>query len=59
MIFTELPIKRAFLIEPERQEDERGFFTRTGFQTLEDETEVFHQISAPFHPESFRDFRSP
>jgi len=29
MIFTELALKGAFLIEPERQEDERGFFLRT------------------------------
>jgi dTDP-4-dehydrorhamnose 3,5-epimerase len=31
MIFTELVLKGAFLIEPERQEDERGFFARTFF----------------------------
>jgi dTDP-4-dehydrorhamnose 3,5-epimerase len=29
MIFTELALKGAFLIELERQEDERGFFART------------------------------
>lgn len=29
MIFTELALKGAFLIEPERLEDERGFFART------------------------------
>lgn len=29
MIFTETPIKGAYVIEPERQEDERGFFART------------------------------
>lgn len=29
MIFTELALKGAFLVEPERQEDERGFFART------------------------------
>jgi dTDP-4-dehydrorhamnose 3,5-epimerase len=29
MIFTELPLKGAFLIEPERLEDNRGFFART------------------------------
>ena len=29
MIFTELALTGAFLIEPERQEDERGFFLRT------------------------------
>ncbi|MDE3179938.1 MAG: dTDP-4-dehydrorhamnose 3,5-epimerase [Acidobacteriota bacterium] len=28
-----------------------------GFQTLEDETEVFYQISTPFHPESARGLR--
>ena len=29
MIFTETPISRAFVIEPEPIEDERGFFART------------------------------
>jgi len=29
MIFTETKLKGAFLIEPERIEDERGFFART------------------------------
>jgi dTDP-4-dehydrorhamnose 3,5-epimerase len=29
MIFTELQLKGAYLIEPERLEDERGFFART------------------------------
>ncbi len=29
MIFTELALKGVYLIEPERQEDERGFFART------------------------------
>jgi dTDP-4-dehydrorhamnose 3,5-epimerase len=29
MIFTELKLKGAFVIEPERVEDERGFFART------------------------------
>jgi dTDP-4-dehydrorhamnose 3,5-epimerase len=29
MIFTETTLKGAFLIEPERREDERGFFART------------------------------
>jgi dTDP-4-dehydrorhamnose 3,5-epimerase len=29
MRFTETRLKGAFLIEPERQEDERGFFART------------------------------
>lgn len=29
MIFTETKLKGAFIIEPERQEDERGFFART------------------------------
>ena len=29
MIFTRLEIKGVFLIEPERYEDERGFFART------------------------------
>lgn len=29
MTFTETPLKGAFIIEPERFEDERGFFTRT------------------------------
>lgn len=29
MIFTELPLKNAFLIELERLEDDRGFFART------------------------------
>jgi dTDP-4-dehydrorhamnose 3,5-epimerase len=28
MIFKETPLKGAFLIEPERREDERGFFAR-------------------------------
>lgn len=32
MIFTETILKGAFLIEPERQEDERGFFARTWCQ---------------------------
>lgn len=29
MIFTETALEGAFLIEPERREDERGFFART------------------------------
>lgn len=29
MIFTETPLRGAFVIEPERIEDERGFFART------------------------------
>ena len=29
MIFSELPLHGALLIEPERREDERGFFART------------------------------
>jgi len=29
MIFTELQLKGAFLIQPERAEDERGFFARS------------------------------
>src|SRR5213593_216702 len=29
MIFTELALKGAYLIEPDRHEDERGFFART------------------------------
>ncbi len=29
MIFTELPLPGAFVIEPERRADERGFFART------------------------------
>ncbi|HVG21915.1 MAG TPA: dTDP-4-dehydrorhamnose 3,5-epimerase family protein, partial [Blastocatellia bacterium] len=29
MIFTETELKGAFIIEPERVEDERGFFART------------------------------
>jgi len=29
MLFRETPLKGAFLIEPERLEDERGFFART------------------------------
>ena len=28
MIFTEIPIKGAFLVQPERREDARGFFAR-------------------------------
>lgn len=32
MIFTETRLKGAFLIEPERLEDERGFFARTWCQ---------------------------
>ena len=28
MLFTELPVEGAFVIEPERHEDERGFFAR-------------------------------
>ena len=32
MIFTETPLKGAFLIDPERREDERGFFARTWCQ---------------------------
>ena len=28
-----------------------------GFQTLADDTEVFYQMSAPYHPESARDVR--
>ncbi|MGH9395763.1 MAG: dTDP-4-dehydrorhamnose 3,5-epimerase [Terriglobia bacterium] len=29
MVFTETKLKGAFIIEPERREDERGFFART------------------------------
>jgi dTDP-4-dehydrorhamnose 3,5-epimerase len=29
MIFTETKLRGAFIIEPDRQEDERGFFART------------------------------
>ena len=29
MIFTETKLKGAYVIEPERKEDERGFFART------------------------------
>jgi len=29
MVFTALSLRGAFLIEPERHEDERGFFART------------------------------
>lgn len=29
MIFRELPLAGAFVLEPERREDERGFFART------------------------------
>lgn len=29
MIFTETPLKGAYVIDPERREDERGFFART------------------------------
>lgn len=32
MIFTEIKLKGAFIIEPERLEDERGFFARTWCQ---------------------------
>ena len=32
MIFTETELKGAFLIEPERKEDFRGFFARTWCQ---------------------------
>ncbi len=32
MIFTETPLKGAFVIEPELNEDERGFFARTWCQ---------------------------
>jgi dTDP-4-dehydrorhamnose 3,5-epimerase len=32
MIFTETPLPDAFVIEPERYEDERGFFARTWCQ---------------------------
>jgi dTDP-4-dehydrorhamnose 3,5-epimerase len=32
VIFTETALKGAFLIEPERREDERGFFARTWCQ---------------------------
>jgi dTDP-4-dehydrorhamnose 3,5-epimerase len=33
MIFTETTLKGAFLIEPERRRDERGFFARTWCQS--------------------------
>jgi dTDP-4-dehydrorhamnose 3,5-epimerase len=33
MIFTETNLKGAFIIEPERIEDERGFFARTWYQS--------------------------
>ena len=29
MIFTKTPLKGAYVIEPERHKDERGFFART------------------------------
>ncbi len=32
MIFTETPLKGAFIIDPEFKEDERGFFARTWCQ---------------------------
>jgi len=32
MIFTETPLNGAYIIEPERLEDERGFFARTWCQ---------------------------
>jgi dTDP-4-dehydrorhamnose 3,5-epimerase len=32
MIFTETPLKGAYVIDPERLEDERGFFARTWCQ---------------------------
>jgi dTDP-4-dehydrorhamnose 3,5-epimerase len=32
MIYTETPLKGAYIIEPERREDERGFFARTWCQ---------------------------
>ena len=32
MIFSETKFKGAFLIEPERKEDQRGFFARTWCQ---------------------------
>ena len=32
MIFSETKLKGAFLIEPERKEDHRGFFARTWCQ---------------------------
>jgi dTDP-4-dehydrorhamnose 3,5-epimerase len=32
MIFTETPLKGAFVIDPEKLEDERGFFARTWCQ---------------------------
>jgi dTDP-4-dehydrorhamnose 3,5-epimerase len=32
MIFTETPLKGAYVIDPERIEDERGFFARTWCQ---------------------------
>ena len=32
MIFTETKLKGAFVIEPEKLEDERGFFARTWCQ---------------------------
>ncbi|HXG19029.1 MAG TPA: dTDP-4-dehydrorhamnose 3,5-epimerase family protein, partial [Methylomirabilota bacterium] len=32
MIFTETKLKGVFIIEPERLEDERGFFARTWCQ---------------------------
>ena len=43
MVFTPLSLRGAFLIEPERHEDERGFFARTFY------TEEFaaHGIKVP------------
>lgn len=37
MIFTETKLRRAFIIEPEKLEDERGFFARTWDQKIFEE----------------------
>jgi dTDP-4-dehydrorhamnose 3,5-epimerase len=55
MIFRELPLQGAFVIEPELRRDERGFFTRTfcveefaqhGLETAVNQCSTSHNVSA-------------
>jgi dTDP-4-dehydrorhamnose 3,5-epimerase-like enzyme len=66
MTFNETSLAGAFVVGPERIEDQRGYFARTwcrdefaahGFQTPEDASEVFYQMSDFYHPESARGLR--
>ena len=44
MIFNELGIKKAYLIEPSKLEDERGFFARSWDKEKFEEIDLSHKI---------------